>query len=123
MTTEPKPMPDLLPCPFCGDKVFLEGSEFHGHSIECQCRNLMTSGKDEVVKAWNTRAEPVNRQDTVAIPRDLLDKIANGLEDIAHLGSPYGKEKRGNSNGNVMAGDLADLLKPSAEQQLEKEKG
>jgi hypothetical protein len=69
------------------------------------------------------RAEPVNGQDTVAIPRDLFDKIANGLEDIAHLGSPYGKEKRGNSNGNVMAGDLADLLKPYAEQQLEKENG
>ena len=73
-------------------------------------KDSYNEGMSQAYKAI-TAAEQC-QQDTVAIPRDLFDKIANGLEDIAHLGSPYGKEKRGNSNGNVMAGDLADLLKP-----------
>jgi hypothetical protein len=110
MTTELNPMPDKIIAYFDGFQVCI---------TECEPTEHDTFPHAEYIRA--DRAEPVNGQDTVAIPRDLFDKIANGLEDIAHLGSPYGKEKRGNSNGNVMAGDLADLLKPYAEQQLEKE--
>jgi hypothetical protein len=76
---EMKPMPDLLPCPFCGGEASITDCELHSHAYEIGCRQnaecplspeIWDTNYDRGVKRWNTRAEPVNRQ--------MLDVLKSG---------------------------------------------
>lgn len=71
-----KPSQELKPCPFCGGDVSLQGNVPEGYWIECQCRNLMTSGRDEVIAAWNTRADSHRITELEA----QLDKMAEAIQ-------------------------------------------
>lgn len=74
--------PELLPCPFCGGKTYLEEFEPHEHFFvelpaypggamitcrECEGR-LSFSGKDaggKVIEAWNTRIYPKDVREAI----------------------------------------------------------
>jgi hypothetical protein len=62
-------LPKLLPCPFCGSSKLRLGRKVAGHgdsveSISCDCGiELAPMGWDvDIVKAWNTRASTVCRE-------------------------------------------------------------
>ena len=58
-------MDKLLPCPFCGDDMFLAVTESNGTglgsfwTVECGCNASIgfERTRPEAIAAWNTRAE------------------------------------------------------------------
>ena len=57
-------MEDLKPCPFCGNKVRLNGEQNHTWWITCQICDYDFDGidgdpiktiKENIIKRWNTR--------------------------------------------------------------------
>lgn len=60
------PMPDLLPCPFCGHVPELLPCLNHGHFVECEnpaCPILLEirpyDTPEQAAAAWNRRPAPV----------------------------------------------------------------
>jgi hypothetical protein len=45
MTNEPKPMPDLLPCPFCGGEAEMRGDDAPENWVHCK-DNCQPSGRN-----------------------------------------------------------------------------
>jgi len=60
-------------CPFCGENVELNGNEYEGYWISCQCRNLLTNDKESVVVAWNARHNEAPTSKT----QELIERIDN----------------------------------------------
>ena len=58
---------ELLPCPFCGAEANV--SECQGRDdrfyIWCDgcCCTVMYKSKQDAINAWNTRAEPIGREE------------------------------------------------------------
>ena len=59
-------MADLKPCPFCGSEVLeMDKGDLHDDCdlwwyitcYDCPCQGVEALSKNEVIKAWNTRAE------------------------------------------------------------------
>ncbi len=82
-TPKPAPLPELLPCPFCGfaeHEVFNIGTRSWFCACKtCQARTGMAISEAAAITAWNTRApsrapSPVNAALLSAL-RELIDKV------------------------------------------------
>jgi Lar family restriction alleviation protein len=52
---------ELLPCPFCGSKAELKETDLGGYILwctnyDCYVHGMHSHNKDEVIAAWNKRA-------------------------------------------------------------------
>lgn len=61
---------ELLPCPFCGGKAFLnkewkETFGFFGECSECESSTYYSLSREEAVNAWNRRAYPDDVQEAI----------------------------------------------------------
>lgn len=69
---------ELLPCPFCGGKAFLnkeweETFGFFGECSECESSTYYSLSREEAVKAWNRRVYPDDVQE--AIGKQTLKRV------------------------------------------------
>lgn len=69
----------LKPCPFCGGEAEIERQYHGGYVVYCQnenCGCAIFGNRDEVLKAWNTRAdEPETYDDIQAEINRLTEKL------------------------------------------------
>jgi len=59
---------ELLPCPFCGGEPYIEphrGTYVNGYFVSCNncaCESRVDT-KESVITTWNTRPDPVRKND------------------------------------------------------------
>lgn len=106
-------MPELKPCPFCGDtpgedSYTLTDGGFKYGAISCGCGAIgpdVRTGykdwpewKDAAVEEWNARAIPA---DQVLAPRELLERITKPRTSIGDV-----------NDGIAAMAELRTLLHP-----------
>ena len=63
-------MPDLKPCPFCGDAPYLnshyvaQGKKQWAVQCRCGARFFFTDRKQKAIEAWNRRAGEEDKHET-----------------------------------------------------------
>lgn len=79
MTQEPRPTPDLLPCPFCGGEAFVSednsGTARWVSCGDCECDGPVCSGLQQVVAAWNSRTALTLTPEQVERARKLIPRL------------------------------------------------
>lgn len=81
---------ELLPCPFCSEPAEIINSQHCAETfIECtKCNGSVCElGRDEAIKAWNTRATPAGWQ---LVPVEPTPKMIKPIQVNVHNISNYG---------------------------------
>lgn len=80
------PVPDLLPCPFCGAQDAHFQSEYDDESVFvcaiCDARGPMKRSHAEAIAAWNTRSPDLLAM--VEKLAEVAEMIANHVRDKNH---------------------------------------
>lgn len=96
MTTQDAGVPELLACPFCGERPTMHENDWcepPEFIVMCGCRPLVFTAK-EAAEAWNRRADirPAKVAAVISAVADLIDNSPIGDDDRPYISETAGSE-------------------------------